>query len=170
VKHLSENEIQEYLDNTVSTGKQEIITHLDSCQLCRNRVKEYETLFFQLKKAEPAELSPDFAAKMMAKIKAEVPAPSPRPVWSIILSFAGAILGLVTIFYFINITPLLESIKTSRLQEYINQILLSKIEKITGFFDVDITVIIYTGLTLIIIAAIDYIIRHSKRRPISFMV
>ncbi len=170
MKHLSENEIQEYLDNTDFTGKQEIITHLDGCQLCRNRVKEYETLFFQLEKAEPGELSPDFAAKVMSKIKAEAPARSPRPVWSIALSIAGVILGLVSIGYFVNLAPLLESVKLSGLLQYFDRVLFTRLSAIAGALNMELSTIIYVGLTLIIIAAIDVIIRHSRRRPISFLV
>ncbi len=170
MKHLSENEIQEYLDNSVSAGKQEIITHLDSCQLCQNRVKEYETLFFQLKKAEPAELSPDFTAKVMSKIEAEAPARDPRSVWSIALSIAGVILGLISIGYFINLKPLLETVHLSGVQQYFDHILFSKFSAIAGALNMELSTIIYVGLTLIIIAAIDVIIRHNKRRPISFLV
>lgn len=170
MKHLSENEIQEYLDNTISTGKQEMITHLDSCQLCRNRVKDYETLFLQLKKAEPDALSFDFVSKVMTKIEAESTITSPRPIWSIVFSVLGAILGLVSIGYFINFKPLLEAVNLSDVQQYLNLVFFHEMRDIAGLFNVDLGTIIYVGLTLLVIAAIDVIIRHNRRRPISFLI
>lgn len=173
MRHLSENEIQQYMDGTISSEKQAFITHLDSCQLCQSRVKQYQLLYGQLAADEPGQLSPDFSKSVMTKIMAESvesTVNNRRSVWSLALSFTGIVLSLMTILYFVNMTAFLESIKIPGIQEYFNRILISKIEKLTGFLDVDISMIIYAGLTLIIIAAVDYIIRHSKRRPISFLV
>jgi hypothetical protein len=170
MKHLSENEIQEYLDNSDSAGRQKIITHLDGCQLCQNRVKEYESLFFHLKKAEPDELSADFTAKVMSKIETEAPAHEPRSAWAMVLSIAGVILGLVSIGYFVNLKPLFETVHLSGIQQYFDTVLFSKLIAIAGALNMELSTIIYAGLTLIIIAAIDVIIRHNRRRPISFLI
>ncbi len=170
MKHLSENEIQEYLDNTISTGKQEMITHLDSCRLCRNRVKEYKALFLQLKKAEPSGLSADFASKVMTKIRAESPTPGHRSVWSLILSITGAIVGLISIGYFGNLKLLLEAFKLLDVRQYLDHVFFDELSAIAGSLNIDLGTILYVGLILIIIAAIDLIIRHNRRRPISFLI
>jgi hypothetical protein len=170
MKHLSENEIQEYLDNTISTGKQEIITHLDSCQLCRNRVNEYEALFLQLKKAEPGGLPADFASSVMTRIEAEAPAPGRRSVWSLILPITGVIVGLISIGYFGNLKLLLEAIKLLDARQYFDRVFFDELSAIAGSLNIDLGTILYVGLMLIIIAAIDIIIRHNRRRPISFLI
>jgi len=170
VKHLTEDQIQEYLDNSITTGKQEIAAHLDSCQMCQNRVKEYKALFLQLKAAEPEMLSADFTSKVMVNIEAEVPPVESSSVWAIVFSVLGAILGLVSIGYFVNFKPLLEMFKISDAEQYFNRILFDELNGIAGYLNIDIGTVLYVGLALIIIAAIDYIIRHHGRRPVSFLM
>jgi hypothetical protein len=170
VNHLSENQIQEYLDNTLVSGKQDIITHLDNCPLCRNRVQEYEALFLQIKEAEPEFLPADFASKVMTAIETESSVTGQRSIWSVIFAILGTIVGLITMGYFINLRPLADLFNLSDVRQYCSVILFDGIKDITGLFNVDIGTILYVGLTLIVIAAIDVIIRHNRRRPVSFLI
>jgi hypothetical protein len=170
VRHLSEDQIQEYLDNTIVSGKQDIITHLDSCPICRSRVKEYETLFLQIKETEPEFLPADFASKVMTAIETESSGIGQRSTWSVIFVILGTLVGLITIGYFVNLRPLADLFNVSDVRQYCSVILFDGIKDITGLFNVDIGTILYVGLTLIVIAAIDIIIRHNRRRPVSFLI
>jgi hypothetical protein len=170
VNHLSEVQIQEYLDNTIVSGKQDIIAHLDHCPLCRSRVKEYEVLFKQLKKAEPKPLPVDFASKVMKQIEAESSTADRRSAWSVMFAVLGTIIGLISIAYFINFKPVFAFFKLSDIRQYFDRVFLDELNGLARYLNVDIGTILYVGLVLIVIAAIDTIIRHNRRRPISFLI
>jgi len=70
MKHLSDEEIQIYLDKSDSSKRTEIHEHLTACRTCRGRVKQYERLYSRLSTLDIAHtLPPDFAPSVMEKVK-----------------------------------------------------------------------------------------------------
>jgi len=70
MKHLSDEEIQIYLDKSDSSKRTEIHEHLTACRTCREQVKQYERLYSRLSTLDIAPtLPPDFAPSVMEKVK-----------------------------------------------------------------------------------------------------
>lgn len=170
MKHLSESDFQDYLDANISERKTEITSHLEACKICRNKLKHYEMLYKGLKADQIPSLSADFSKSVIEKIQIESVAEERQPIWVLILSIAGAALGLGVAGYFLNFARILGSIRIEGIKEYISEQLYASIGRPIEALNIDMTFVIITGLILIIVGAIDYMIRRGKHRPISFLV
>lgn len=172
MKHLSDNEIQDWLDGNLSRNKSEIREHLDYCRLCQTQLKEYTLLFGKLEKETIPELSPDFALSVLNRIAVETE-PETEPTRSflpLLLSLSGGLVTLLITVYFVDFTRMLKLFNLPGWGEYINSAFFSTAGELSGSLGIDLSLIIYSALILIVIAAVDYIVRHTGRRPISFLV
>ena len=69
IKHISDDEIQSFLDGIDMENRALIQEHLDSCSLCQNNLKTYQQLYQSISSAEISELSPDFSDRVMAELE-----------------------------------------------------------------------------------------------------
>ena len=67
--HLSDSDIQEYLDR--QSNKEKVESHILSCQECAIVIAEYESLYADLAFDEPPQLSVDFVDKTMHVVRTE---------------------------------------------------------------------------------------------------
>ena len=67
-KHLSDEEIQNFLDNSQNTGRSETESHLSSCRACREAVEAYRTVFAGLRSKPQDLLSVEFTDTVMATL------------------------------------------------------------------------------------------------------
>ncbi len=77
MKHLSENQLNEYLDNILDNdSRQEAETHLASCVQCRAELTELETLFSTLGELPEIPITHDLTQNILARLskKTQVPA------------------------------------------------------------------------------------------------
>ena len=59
IGHLSENDIQNYLDGNLSENQcQYVLEHIDICPKCKNSLIIYQNLYSNLKTKVPIRLSP----------------------------------------------------------------------------------------------------------------
>lgn len=100
VTHLSDQEIQDYLDDPRGASSHRVAKHLEACAHCQTQVQQYQNLFSALKR-EPAPTLPfDFADSVMAKIKAGAEEAFTLPIW---LAFFGMIAGIATTLYLVGL-------------------------------------------------------------------
>ena len=69
VIHLSDIEIQEYLDT--NTNKEKVESHIMSCEECAIVLAEYESFYTNLAVDEPVDLSVDFVSQTMHAVRNE---------------------------------------------------------------------------------------------------
>lgn len=50
LRHLTDEEIQDYLDGNVPSGNRYVQEHLRKCERCRKALLEYQSLYLGLKK------------------------------------------------------------------------------------------------------------------------
>ena len=67
--HLSDSDIQEYLDT--QKNKEKVESHILSCEECAVNIAEYEAFYVQLKVDDTPELSADFVDQTMAVVREE---------------------------------------------------------------------------------------------------
>jgi len=176
VKHLTDIEIQDYLDDSISAQIKKNNDHLENCEICRNRLEQYRILYGELKADSVPELSPNFVSAVMTEIKALGSAEPVREtsrrtfrIPSSVFAILGSIAAVIAIIYFVDFKPLLNSLRITGLYDYINGVLLSRLGETAGLSNFDFTLAGMTILTLIIIGAIDLIIRHYRHRTALFM-
>lgn len=105
VKHLSDDDIQSYLDNDKSDI--EIKYHIEICEGCKNSVAAYELLYSSLSADHEVDLSESFMMNTMQVIKDD-PAFDESSASVYMFSIGGAIIGLLSIGYFFGIQNILQ--------------------------------------------------------------
>ncbi len=102
LKHLTDEQIQEYLDGNVSKNSW-IADHLKSCGDCEAQIDEYSSLYSALEVEEKIGLSARFADVVVSKITAQASATPGFHIWQIFLAVAGLSVGLAAAVYLIGI-------------------------------------------------------------------
>ncbi len=170
MKHLTEEQIQEYLDGSGDSDMKSLAAHLYLCPGCRKLYEEYQKLYLGLAKTEIPELSPGFPQKVMTKITSVRPEPEKPSVWIPIFAVANIAVGLAAILYFVDFS-FLGSFATifDRDEGYI-QVVVAKLSGYLNIVGLDLNIILIAGAAIVIIAIIDYVLRTAKKRPATFVV
>ena len=102
LKHLTDAQIQEYLDGNVSKNSW-ITDHLKSCGDCEAQIDEYSSLYSALEVEEKIGLSARFADGVVSKITAQASATPGFQIWQVFLAVLGFGFGLIAAVYLIGI-------------------------------------------------------------------
>jgi len=71
IEHLTDEQIQDYLDGNIQEGLGEIKEHLAQCEKCRQEVNHYKSLSQALSVEPEFKLSPNFALEVTAGLEEE---------------------------------------------------------------------------------------------------
>jgi len=170
MKHLTEEQIQEYLDGSGNQDNKALATHLYLCAECRKLYEEYQRLYLGLAKTEIPELSPGFSGRVMAGIESESPEPERRSLWVPIFALANIVAGLAAILYFVDFSFLNGFFAYFGQEESQIAVLATKLSEYINLIGFDLDIILTVGLAIIAIGAIDYLLRIVKKRPAHFVV
>ena len=69
MNHLSDEQLQAFLENKNLIGSDEIQEHLKSCEICKINLNAYQKIYDVLKSEPIPELSPDFVQMTIGKLK-----------------------------------------------------------------------------------------------------
>lgn len=155
IKHISDQEIQSFLDGIDMEKRALIQEHLDSCSLCQNTLKTYQEIYRSISTAEISELSPGFSDRVMADLERKLENKSQLKET---LALIGLFLvGSIVSFYFVNpFSSLLHLFKNlfSTAIQYIDKIL----PTLNGYSSIIIMVV----LILIVIEVLDKKVVKTK--------
>lgn len=170
-KHLTDIDIQEYLDGIGIVSRSDTETHLQFCSECRERVEEYECLYDGLGREDGFELSADFAAKVIDRVANEASAPFWQRYFDSIVAAAGLILTLATVAYFVDLTSLARAIVqfiplASFTQSPLAMEAKNAITSSGGF----VLLLVSGILAITAVWAVDRFVIHSRKRISSFLV
>jgi hypothetical protein len=166
-EHLTHEEAQSYVENTLGPRQEHAAAHLEVCGSCRALVKQYELLFQGLKDETGFELPAGFAGSVAAKL---APQHTLSRYGGLIWSLAGSAATAFLVFYFLDM---------SWLRELVSSILLGAGDTANGvasaFQTVDARLPIRSGLLiaplliLLSVAALDRIILGIRRSKAMFL-
>ena len=108
MKHLTDRDIQDYLDNESSVDVELLHIHLKSCPACNEHVEQYKKLYGSLSKTIPWSLPDNFADRIVTRV---LPNPSSR--WyatDFFLALAGIIVSFGAVLYYYSAQTLLASL------------------------------------------------------------
>lgn len=71
MNHLSDEQIQDFLDGNLPEREEEIRAHIESCTRCREEVDRYRSLYLELAAAPENALAPGFADRVVAGLQPE---------------------------------------------------------------------------------------------------
>jgi len=99
--HLSEDQLQTYLDGVLDPGLDEKIqSHLAECVSCRERLEGLENLSYRLESLPALELSRDLSSLVVSRLQEERSL-TPILTWTLIiesLSIAAVLAALIPVF------------------------------------------------------------------------
>ncbi|MDH4223043.1 MAG: hypothetical protein OEV55_05820 [candidate division Zixibacteria bacterium] len=168
-KHLTDEEFQDYLDERHPAESGYMEEHLRTCQLCRNNLREYKSLYAELKAERGFELSPNFAESVMSRLP-DVEIPVSQTRYATIIMSAFSILVVISIaIYLLNWKWFIQTISVIP-SPFFKAILVFG-NSIAGFFahlNVGINLLLMSFVILLVISLLDYLLFSKKRKLISF--
>jgi hypothetical protein len=171
LRHLTDEEIQDYLDGNIPEENKYVQEHLRTCERCRKALLGYQNLYLGLKKEQGFELPSNFPKTVISKLPEEEIEKSRPKYYEFALIILGiAVAGLVG-FHLIDLRPLIQTFSGMPIPKF---------AFISTFFDsfisllkilnINTSLVIFSALTIIIIKVLDYIILHPKGKPISSLI
>ncbi len=107
LQHLTDEEIQDYLDGNLSGDVASLILqHLEVCHRCREAVKQYQSVYIQLEDDKGFQLSKGFARSVVNKLPAEGEAKSYSGIINILLVVLGIVVSLGVTLQYVDLKPL----------------------------------------------------------------
>jgi hypothetical protein len=170
LRHLTDEEIQEYLDGNLPP--EDVLsskTHLEICPLCRESLRQYQSLYVDLAGDEEFELSRDFAKSVVSRLPETAKAKSHFNYANVFWTILGIIITVGIILYYVDLKPLLETISHALLSQYeFGSILVSSMKSFLVSLNGNIYFWVLAGLTFLVIVALDRVLFHPKFGRISY--
>ena len=172
MRHLTDDEIQDYLDLNPTDNREDIKEHLDACDRCRRKLEDYQIIAGQLNADHIPALSPDFAASVMSAIEPEthvVPdrEPSKSVMW--LSTVAVIVLGIVSTIYFTGFSVAKKVFTLFSPANVPEPSFVYRYKEYISGLDLDFSLILAIVLVLAVIVLIDRMIK-KRRKPVSFMI
>jgi hypothetical protein len=163
--HLSENDIQEYLDT--KSNKAKVEAHILNCQECNLHLAEYESFYTELALDETPQLSVDFVSQTMDTVRQEsIAIESNKGLYLYsIFSFIGALLFLT---YFTDFKLNIFKFEFSNLSKMFAD--WSIFDAFARYYQTStslVNVLLFAGLILLFFALVDSILSRKEIRKIS---
>ncbi|MDF1545939.1 MAG: hypothetical protein P1R58_12670 [bacterium] len=174
--HLSDEQIQLYLDSAEELQADETGQHLESCQSCRRTYLQYQLLAGEVSRPIPTKLSGDFAAKVTKAAFAPKTGPVAEPdqsrlaAW--ILPVAASIGSIMIWAYFAGWDQFWATALSGFLHGYTAVTEpLSSLRESFGFLGDSTGLILAAGMLLLLFGSMDKIIRVlSRMRTTNFSI
>jgi anti-sigma factor RsiW len=168
-RHLSDDDIQNYLDHNTEIDREAFRNHIDRCPACRNKVAAYQQLYGRLSEDVGFELKPGFAVTVASKIAAMKSSPRKKFNLEWIAYTAAAALSLAVLFYFVDVKHVFDQylrVLASPVSAIISAVN-AFAGSLTGLalqagMDIDSSTIIYPVTILVLVIVIDRILGFRK--------
>lgn len=168
IRHLTDEEIQEYLDGSLSPENESVQRHLKTCGLCQETLQGYKSLYLGLEDDRGFRLSRSFAKSVISKVPKEVVAKPRFRYAEALVVLLGIVLAGFTGLYLVDIRPLAQKIAYPALP--LLDLILTLGGSIPAFLsdlNLNSSLLVLAGLTLLIIGALDYVISYTRQKLIS---
>lgn len=167
-QHLTDEEIQVFLDSKRSDQEMERNQHLKNCEICQRNLKIYQNLYVGLEKDPGFKLPRNFAKSVVSKLTEKQSAPFLSPSVEITLIITGILLALGTTFYFVDVKSLTGLIGRIALPKIaINTSFLQPIKNLLSDLNGSLILVPFAALALIAVALFDRIIHKVKDHKLS---
>lgn len=168
--HLTDEELQKYLDGNISSAQIPIFEqHIESCEKCQSELAQYRSLYAGLKADVAFDLSPGFSNAVMKAVQAEAKKALLARLWNVLLPILGVAAGIGVMIYYIDLKPFLkifsDSLNPSR---YLDSTALSNLNQVLAKLNVNLNIIVFAGLSLLVVILIDHLISRYKLKFISY--
>ena len=169
LRHLTDNEIQDYLDGRFSQNGRYVSDHIESCDYCQAQLAQYQTLFGALRKEVPFRLPASFSNNLLAKL-AQEPKASPRlGAWAALFAFLALVLGTEITLFFTGVKPLVATWTfVQRVANAINLEWLASINAFLAGLNLNLSLLGSAIFVVALISVIDYMLLRPRHKIASF--
>jgi len=154
INHLSDDQIQEFLDYHKEQPETEIATHLKTCPACVRKMELYNQLFTELANDQTPQLSKNFALKIINLLDSKKEKKQQWIETALLVILFN--IGLAASFYFLNPFPLLQKTGNS---------VITAIGSFFKWFSASVDLNIFLLVSIIIILLAVEIVDRKILRP-----
>ncbi len=159
MKHLSEDQIQDFLDGNSPTSKNLVERHIRACPACKKIYLNYQNLFVGLKQDPGFQLSPDFTHSVISRLPQAAEAKARFQLSDIFIGITAIAALMGALIYFIDISIFSDLITKIRS--------LASIGKSLTASDGGLMVIGLAGLTLLFTATLDWLLVEPRPKKLA---
>lgn len=165
--HLTDEQIQEFLDRDAGERQESVAVHLESCPSCRAAVAEYRALYQQMTDDTGFDLPADFAALVMTQV---VPAPQSRSRWLVIAPVAAALIAVVTTLYlFVDFSGFYASVQDSLAAVIgLDNTVIKSLAAFLNGLNLKANLVVFSGLILLAFAVLERLFFNLRRGKAMF--
>lgn len=169
--HLTEEELQNYLDENISHSQISIFEqHIESCERCQFELAQYRSLYAGLKEDVAFNFSPGFSNAVMKAVQAGARKALLARLWNLLLPVIGIAVGIGVMIYYVDFKSFIkvftDSLNPGR---YFDSAVLSELNQVLAKLNVNLNIIVFAGLSLLAVILIDYLISRHKEKLFSYL-
>ena len=169
LKHLTDQEIQSYLDGNLSS-EIAILTkrHLETCPLCREAVKQYQGVYAGLDEDKGFDLSKGFAKSVVKMLPPQGETKSPFDLLNVFLTILGVIVAAGVTIYYVDLRPLGRAFSHILPGPQLGSGVVTFVEDLLVGLNGNLGLLILGVLTLLIIGGLDRLLLQPRHRRVRF--
>ena len=169
MKHLTDEEIQNYLDRNLSR-EIALLTerHLETCPLCREAVKQYQGVYAGLDEEEGFELSKGFAKSVVKMLPPQGETKSPFDLLNFFLMILGVIVAAGVTIRYVDLRPLGRAFSHVLPGPELGSGVVAFVEDLLIGLNGNLGLLILGVLTLLIIGGLDRLLLQPRHRRVRF--
>lgn len=169
LKHLTDEEIQDYLDENLSR-EIAILTkrHLESCSLCREAVKQYQGVYAGLDQDKGFDLSKGFAKSVVKILPEQKEAKPPFDLLNVFLMILGVIVAAGVTIRYVDLRPLGSALSHLLPGPQLGSGAVAFVEDLLAGLNGNLGLLILGVLTLVIIGGLDRFLLQPRHRRVRF--
>ena len=167
LKHLTDEEIQNYLDGNLSR-EIALLTerHLETCPLCREAVKQYQGVYAGLDEEKGFELSNGFAKSIVKMLPPQGETKFPFDLLNVFLMILGVIVAAGVTIRYVDLRPLGRAFSHILPGPELGSGVVAFVEDLLVGLNGNLGLLILGVLTLLIIGGLDRLVFQPKYRGI----
>ena len=171
LRHLTDEEIQDYLDGNIPEGDELIQKHLRRCERCRKALLEYQSLYQGLKDDRGFKLPAGFPKAVLSKLPEEESVKARFKYYEFAFILLGILVAGFVSLQFMNLRPLIQTLSGIPMPKFgFIHTFFNSFETLLKALNIEGSLIFFAALAILIISALDYVILHPKQKPISSLI
>jgi len=164
MRHLSDDEIQDYLDGNLAENDAEIKEYLQKSEKSRTELARYKTLYNKLAEETDFELSPNFASNVVALTEEQSAEKFFHRISQIVLWAVGIVIGIAAVIRFTDIENYFKGFKEVGVQgEGIFNTIANSFQSLFANSSLNFSLIGAVAFVLLAIFLIDRLIMRARK-------
>ncbi|MDH4158327.1 MAG: hypothetical protein OEW00_13735 [candidate division Zixibacteria bacterium] len=163
IEHLTDDDIQRYLDGHTCLENDQIREHLEICPACQDALEMYRQVYAGLVDDRDLLLPDDFARRVTAKLAVSKGVRWPAALTSVAAAGAGLVLSAVVLYFLVGWQPILAYFTNLSLSE--PEFLRTFVSAILGqlaYLNGGLTIVVSGALVLFFYGTIDRLLAKAK--------